>query len=88
MDLISWLYIRGRESVCIIQLSAVELAICGPGHKRTIVHFTTEDELIEFHHTNRAELIASGYEFAGFCTDRRSGVDRRQRPRPGDRRGA
>jgi hypothetical protein len=86
-ELISWLYTRGKESVCVIQLSTVELAICGPGHKKSIIHFTTEDELIQFHHTKRAELIASGYEFAGYRKDRRSGGDRRQQPRPGDRRG-
>lgn len=87
-DSVVWLYVRGDESVRLIQLSPVELAVCGPGHKRTVARFTTEDELIEFHHASRAELIAGGYQFAGYGTERRSGADRRERSRAGDRRGA
>lgn len=87
-DAVVWLYVRGEESVRMIQLSALELALCGPGHKRTVARFRTEDELIEFHHTTRAALMAGGYEFVGFGTERRSGADRRVQSRPRERRGA
>jgi len=87
-DAVVWLYVRGGESVRMIQLSALELALCGPGHKRTVARFATEDELIESDHTTRAALMADGYHFAGFGAERRSGADRRVRLRRGDRRGA
>jgi hypothetical protein len=85
----SWLYVRNNESVRVFQFSPVELAICGPGYRRSSVRFNTHAELFAYRQQNADALLGAGYRFEGFCVERRLGVDRRRGPRLSDeRRGA
>lgn len=85
--LISWLYIRGEESVFVYEVARLQLAICGPGADRQIRTFRTADDLFQFNQRHANMLAGSGFRCEGFGIERRGGADRRRVSRtPGDRR--
>jgi DNA-binding response OmpR family regulator len=84
----SWLFIRKQESVWIVRTADLELAIAGPGRKRSAYAFTSEHDLLTFHSQFEDRLRHTGFELETSSVDRRCGHDRRREPRPGsvDRR--
>lgn len=84
---ISWLYVRGSETVYIRETGPLQLAICGPGADRLVRRFSTPDDLFQFNQQQANLLASSGFRYQGFGIERRSGSDRRRLTRsPVDRR--
>jgi hypothetical protein len=82
----SWLYLRDRHSVRILSVGANELAIYGPGHRRSVIAFANDSERNAFRQQSAAALLAAGYVLRGFRVERRRGADRRVVPRASDER--
>ena len=82
----SWLYSRDRHSVRMLSVGANELAIYGPGHRRSVIAFANDSERHAFRQQSAAALLAAGYILQGFRVERRRGSDRRTIPRVGDER--
>ena len=84
----SWLFLRSGESVWMVRTAPLELTIAGPRDRRAAFHFDDERGLQNFqaHYQNR--LLKTGFVLEAAGADRRSGRERRSRPRDAaDRRG-
>lgn len=84
----SWLFIRRHETVRVFRPGPawLQVAIEGPGHRRSVLRFTSEAELQDFQARHEQQLMDDGWHLAGRNVDRRSGSDRRTRIRGRDRR--
>ena len=82
----SWLYTHDRHSVRFLSVGSSELAIYGPGHRRSVIAFTSDSERTAFRQQSAAALLAAGYVLGGFRVERRRGPERRAESRPGDER--
>jgi hypothetical protein len=82
----SWLFAKRDASVRIVRTGTMAVEVCGPGHARERRWFEAETQLVSFLRETDEQLVASGYRPRGYAADRRSGRERRSRPRAGDRR--
>jgi CheY-like chemotaxis protein len=78
----SWLFTRNDESVWIVKTTEVDLAVTGPKAERTVFTFRDARELQSFQAEYERRLTLDGYTLQAAGSDRRSGRDRRQLPRP------
>jgi CheY-like chemotaxis protein len=78
----SWLFTRNGDSVWIVRTTAMELCIAGPNNERDVFTFESERELQSFQAEYEQRLTLGGYTLTEAGSDRRSGRDRRQLPRP------
>lgn len=81
-----WLFAKPDSAVCIVRTGSMAIDVCGPGRARESHSFTADTELVSFLRRTDEQMVASGYRPRGYAADRRSRPDRRERPRPGDRR--
>lgn len=84
----SWLFAKGDASVRILRTGTLTFSVFGPGQVREERSFAEPTHLVAFLRDTESMLAASGFRFKGFETDRRTGRDRRQKPRGPDRRRA
>jgi hypothetical protein len=84
-----WLFIRGSESVRMIRATTPEgrarILVYGPGNTQAVHEF--QDEIACSAQESELErlLVGDGFTLDQF-TDRRSGEERRTKPRGSDRR--
>jgi hypothetical protein len=83
----SWLFAKGASSVRIMRVSALSVAVCGPGRVRRFLSFLSDTELVAFVRDTEYALASTGFRFRGYATDRRKQGDRRTASRGGERRG-
>ena len=87
MPLSSWLFIRNGESIWVERPYGATLIVAGPGPHREQRDFIDEDALNAFQIALAERLAGDGWFLWDYNRDRRTGVDRRQSPRPtADRR--
>ena len=77
----SSLFTRNDESVWIVRTTDRELCIAGPEHERSVYTFDDQQELQSFQAEYEQRLKQVGFTPYTTGGDRRSGSDRRQRPR-------
>lgn len=66
-----WLFVRGPESIRVEVSEPLTVVVRGPGQRVVEHRFDTELALEDFALTLEKGLIQTGWEFAGFSTDRR-----------------
>ena len=84
-----WLFVRGSESVRVIRAATPEgrarLLVYGPGNTQATHEFQDTVTCMQRESEIELQLVADGFTLEQF-TDRRSGSDRREMSRGGDRR--
>ena len=86
MAVVAWLFLRGEESIRLVQEAhAPILRIEGPGYERQVHAFKDDAELSEFRQDYEGRLLMDGWVL-GASQERRSGSDRRGESRGPDRR--
>jgi hypothetical protein len=80
-----WLYTRARESIRVV-VDGTKVVVFGPGDDETTQVCDTEDEALVQQKLIEQRLILRGWTFDRLITERRSGRDRRDGPREGERR--
>ena len=84
----AWLFVRGTESVRLVQdvSGIVRLLVFGPGLHRDIHTFGTMVDLASFQLDLEQRMSQDGWTVERFSTERRRTRDRRSRWRGPDRR--
>lgn len=74
---VSWLYVRGIESIRVVLGDQWKLLVNGPGAKRWSYTFDSDDQRFEFKQSLEERLRVQGWVLDGYDRDRRRGTDRR-----------
>ena len=91
MMTLTWAFVQGQRRLELrrmIEATSTQLEVVGPeGDVRTFT-FDSHAALVAFHAGFEQALARSGWTFAEFQPERRTGSDRRAMPRHNDRRGS
>jgi hypothetical protein len=81
----AWLYIRDQESMRV-EMRDGSLTLYGPGARLRTMEFADGAAATLAHLRLEQELVGSGWSLEQMTTERRSGQERRARPRGTERR--
>ena len=89
MPLVSWLFVKGEQSIWIERLEGNTMVVAGPDAAREERSFPDEDALQAFQIGLGEQLTNGGWFLWGSDRERRKTAERRRIARPeGDRRRA
>lgn len=88
---LTWAFVQGQQRLELrrtIDPTATQLEVWGPASDMRTFTFDNHAALVAFHAGFEQALARSGWTFAEFQPERRSGRERRAIPRDSDRRGS
>jgi hypothetical protein len=74
---VSWLFVKGQETIWILRSADRHVAVCGPGTAREDLRFDGDKAIEAFQVSFAERLMLTGWTLWGVDRERRAGRDRR-----------